>query len=465
MSKIFIGAREIDVKDGEPLAEALIREGYPIARPCGGRGVCGKCLVHVDGKSVLACKYRVAGDIRVTLPEEKPIVSVTGAKETHAETMNGLPVLDIGTTTLAMALVSEEDGGIVRTVTRTNPQNVYGADVISRIGVCMKQGPNELHRLLIDAVNDMLRSLGVTGAPYLYAAGNTTMLHLFCNEDCSSLGKAPYTPVFLGRTEQKAAALGIMGVDKVVTLPGVAAFVGADITAGLGHLPFPHDGKHAMLIDLGTNAEIVLYDQERALCTAAAAGPCFEGANITCGMSASEGAICRVLGDDPLICETIGGKKACGICGTGLIDLIAALVANGTIDETGYLEDGRVTVAEDVFLTQADVRQYQLAKAAVCAGAETLLEMGNVPYEDLEAVYLAGGFAAMINIAGAVGSGLLPKPLASLCRSVGNTSLLGAVDYALGRFDAAALCRKMTYIDLSSSASFTKRFTDNMLFA
>ena len=464
MSKIIIGTEEITAYHGEILAEALLRAGYPVNRPCGGRGMCGKCLVTVDGEEVLACRYRVNGDIHVTLPEKKDIVSVTGVTESFTATEHQVLALDIGTTTLAMALVSLDSGKVVRRVTRTNPQTSFGADVISRIGHCMSHGASELQRVLIREINAMIRSLCLSRVPYLYAAGNTTMLHLFCGVDCSSLGKAPYTPVFLEAQTLDASSLGIEGVDTVVTLPGAAAFVGADISAGLGHIASPKDGCHSLLIDLGTNAEIVLFNRSHALCTAAAAGPCFEGANISCGMSATDGAICRVVGDDPLLCETIGHKKACGICGTGLIDVIAALLDNETIDETGFMEDGRAELAEGVFLTQADVREYQLAKSAVCSGVMTLLETAGITAADIDTVYLAGGFAAEISIRSAVRTGLLPEELTGKCVSIGNSSLLGTVDYALGNRRADAITKNMTYIDLAASPVFTAHFTDNMLF-
>ena len=222
----------------------------------------------------------------------------------------------------------------------------------------------------------------------------------------------------------------------------------------------PQKGKYNLLIDLGTNAEIVLYSREKAVCTAAAAGPCFEGANIRCGMGAEDGAIWAYEKDE---IKTIGNAPAKGICGTGFIDIVASLLENESIEESGYMEED-FYLTEEVYLCQADVRQFQVAKSAVCSAVLTLMEKLGVGFEDLEEVYLSGGFSGKINIQNAVKVGLLPAKLMEKCIAVKNSSLLGTAKFAYEKNDLSAYL-DAEYVDLSADPHFSDRFVDNMLFA
>lgn len=447
--------------DGERLSDVLQRAGVAAEHPCGGRGVCKKCTVLVDGKEVLSCQYRIFSSISVTLSNRSPIFSQTGATETGRLTEHMCFVLDIGTTTLALALVSLDDGSIIRVITRTNPQRIFGADIIARIGFCREQGVFPLQKAVTDAVNSMIDSFGLPILEKLYVTGNTTMLHLFFGVDCSAMGSAPYTPVFLDARSAEAASLGILGVKAVESLPSIAAFVGADLVAGMNFTGMPAPGKYHLLVDLGTNAEIVLYSRENILCTAAAAGPCFEGANISCGMSATEGAVYAVSQDQV---QTIGNIPPKGICGTGLIDIISHLLENGILDETGYLECSQYRIAEGIFLTQADVRQFQTAKSAVCSAIECLMQMQNITSDDLDTVYISGGFSAKIRMESAVKTGLFPASLSSKCKSIHNSSLLGTIRHAIQNNNLSVFSVIARYIDLSSNPLFSELFIDNMMF-
>ena len=459
MHELTINGLTVTAADNELLSDVLRRAGMPVALPCGGRGTCGKCRVIVNGREESACQYRVTADAVVTVPETETILSELGARESHAMTEHMALALDIGTTTLALALVSTDDGRIIKTVTAANPQRAFGADVMSRIGYCRAHGVTALHAAVISAVNDLIRELNAPRVEMLYAAGNTTMLHLFFGADCSAMGAAPYTPAFLGSQTAPASRLGITGAETVVSLPCAAAFVGADLTAGLGLVGLPPAGEYDLLIDLGTNAEIILFSRDEAVCTAAAAGPCFEGANISCGMSSSAGAIFAYQYG---CIQTVGGAPPKGICGTGLVDIIAVLSADGVIDATGYMDCGEFEVAPDVTLTQDDVRQYQLAKAAVCAAVLTLLQKRNVSFDRIDRLYIAGGFAAKINVANAVSTGLLPAALREKCVSVGNSSLLGTAKYAFEKNDLSVFLDRMEYVDLAADPVFSDLFLENM---
>lgn len=460
MHKVIIDGETQYAQDGTVLSDALNRSGKSVDHPCGGKGICKKCLVTVNGKEELSCQYIIKSDVSVTIKNDGKIYSETGAEETNVITDNLCFALDIGTTTLALALVSLDDGKTIKVITRTNPQRAFGADVMTRIDYCCKNGVEELQKTLIAEINSMVSEFDLHNIEKFYVSGNATMLHLFFGIDCSAMGIAPYSPVFLESKTQKAENLGIIGVETVESLPSIAAFVGADLVAGLNFVGMPENGKHNLLVDLGTNAEIVLFSEKSALCTAAAAGPCFEGANISCGMSATDGAVYSYSANG---IKTISDAPAKGICGTGLVDIIAYLLDKEIVDETGYME-ADFEVADGVYINQADIRQYQLAKSAVCSAVLTLLQMKNLSFEDVEKMYISGGFSAKINIENAAKTGLLPKELKNKCIAINNSSLLGTVKYACEKNDLAVYVDNSTYVDLSANPIFSDLFIENMMF-
>lgn len=462
MHNIIIDNTTFQVPDGTILSEVLIKNGKTLPHLCGGRGTCKKCSVYVNGKEELSCQYIVKSDIDVFVPENEDILSETGANESGETTENCCLALDIGTTTLALALISLETNDIIKVVTRTNPQRTFGGDVMTRIERCRKNGVNELQKILIDKINETVSELTSDSIDMMYVAGNTAMLHLFFGIDCSSLGVFPYTPAFLESRKEKGSDLGLKNIENVVSLPCISAFVGADLVAGLNYAQMPTDNKYNLLIDLGTNAEIVLYNSDSLLCTSAAAGPCFEGANITCGMSATDGAVYSYHRDGTF--ETINNKSPQGICGTGLVDIIAELTENGTIDETGYMECGDFYLANNVKLTQQDIRQFQLAKSAVYSAVSALLKEKAISFEDIGKLFISGGFSAKINIKNAVKVGLLPKELEEKCTPINNSSLLGTVKYAFNKTDLSVYLKNARYIDLSANQFFSDLFIENMEF-
>lgn len=458
MYKVSFNGDILLAEYGENLTSVLMRYGISAEHPCGGRGVCGKCKMNVNGNEELACRYKITSDIEVEA------FSADKKSEDNYETaVDGecCFVLDIGTTTLALALVSLDSKKIIKTVTALNPQRVFGADVISRIDYCTKNSTEKLREVLIDEINNMTARFKDCKVDKLYISANTTMLHILFGEDCSSLGVAPYEPVFLDGKTVNADTLGIAGVSTVESLPCVAAFVGADIVAGMNLVSMPSDGKYSLLIDLGTNAEIVLMSKNGSISTSAAAGPCFEGACITCGMGAVSGAICSVKDGETV---TVDNAKAVGICGTGLVDAVAYMLDKGIIDSSGYMECERFELAEGVYITQSDIRQYQLAKSAVYSAIMALVKYCAITPGDIETVYISGGFSSGIRIDSAVKTGLLPCEFKNKCVALNNSSLLGAVKYALDKNDLEALAQKTKYIDLSADAFFSDLFIDNMLF-
>lgn len=460
MHKVIVDGKSLCVADGTPLSELLMTEGVSHGHPCGGKGLCGKCTVQVNGEKELSCRYIIKGDIVVETVCEGEIFSETLSEESGKMTENLCFVLDIGTTTLALALVSLDENRIVKVKTRTNPQRRFGADVMSRTEYCMHHSVKVLQEVLISEVNRMISDFSAD-ADMLYVTGNTVMLHLFFGIDCSSIGVFPYTPVFLEGKTEEAEKLSLKGVKTVRSLPCISSFIGADIVSGLNLAALPEEDKYNILIDLGTNAEIVLYGRDSLLCTAAAAGPCFEGANISSGMSAADGAVYSYSKGK---IRTISDVPARGICGTGLVDVIAELLSDGIIDETGFMEIEEFEIAEGVSILRDDIRQYQLAKSAIYSAIICLMRSTDISFDKIDKMYISGGFSGKINVENAVKTGLLPKELSEKCVPLGNSSLLGAVKYSYENNDLSQYINNASYVDLSSDVLFSELFIENMMF-
>lgn len=459
MNKVTINGEAFFVNDGEILSDVLIKSGKSIDHPCGGMGKCKKCTVKINGKEELSCQYIIQSDICVEIDTENKENTADAVCISQCESL--CFVLDIGTTTLEMAVVDTKNASIIKSITRPNPQRIFGADIMSRIDYCRKNGVDKLNKVLTDTINEMTALLSSEKLDRLYASGNTAMLHIFFGVDCSSLGTAPYTPVFLEAKTEKAQNLSLTGVNTVESLPCISSFIGADLVAGLNFTYFPTENKYNLLIDLGTNAEIILFSQNEIICTSAAAGPCFEGTSISCGMSAANGAIYSYSEKE---IKTIGNEPAKGICGTGLIDIIAFFLKAQRIDKTGLMTPDSIEIADGISITQADIREYQLAKSAVYSAVVTLIKRKCISFDDIEKVYISGGFSAKINIDNAVLTGLLPKELKTKCTPINNSSLLGTAKYAKEKNNLAELTKKASYLDLATDELFSELFIENMMF-
>ncbi len=459
MLNIKINGKNFSAAKGDLLSDILIKNGISHEHLCGGKGICRKCVVLVNGREELSCRYTIQSDICVTVPEKGRISSYDEVRENGKITDNMCFVLDIGTTTLALSLVSLDEKKIIKTISRINPQRIFGADVMSRIDYCRNNGIEKLQNVLTQEINSMIDECDVSCVQTLFVAGNTTMLHLFFGIDCSSMGVAPYTPAFL--ESRKVKADKIRKISEIISLPCIDTFTGADIVAGLNFAEMPSDGKYNLLVDLGTNAEIALFSKNRILCTSAAAGPCFEGAGIACGMSATDGAIFSYAKGK---ISTVNNTKSKGICATGLIDIIAELLSDGTIDKAGFMECGEFPVTEDVFLTQDDVQQYLLAKSAVCSGICSLIKTVGIDFECIEKMYISGGLSGRMNIDNAVKTGLIPYKLKDKFIPINNSSLHGTVKFVCDNNDLQRITDNAEYIDLSSDKYFSELFIENVRF-
>ena len=391
--------------------------------------------------------------------------------------------IDIGTTTVVLSLVNLLSGEICATYSLLNSQRKFGADVISRIQHSSQGNIRVLQELICTDIVNGIAILAKDRLDTIYhitIAGNTTMLHLLLGFPVESLGVYPFTTTTTKLLEYRFSDIFTHDLlqCKVTILPGVSAYVGADIVAGMLACHFDTLTKTSLLIDIGTNGEMVIGNKDKIVCLATAAGPAFEGANIACGTGSITGAIATFdIQDGGFVYSTIDNGEPLGICGSGVIDIAAACLRKELMDETGRFDEtkisnGRLEIfkgqdGRGIFFNQKDIRELQLAKAAIRSGIELLVKSYNCTYEDIDTVYLAGGFGSNINIDNAAAIGLIPQELANKVKTVGNSSLGGAVQYLLhqqNKEKIASLVTIATFMDLSSNAAFNDLFIENMLF-
>jgi uncharacterized 2Fe-2S/4Fe-4S cluster protein (DUF4445 family) len=472
---------------GFSLLDLLRSKEYKIYTPCGGKGRCGKCRVKVKGEGeVISCKYFPEKDIEVILPGETEAIILVhqtdyledlpfmiAEKSYKSDNPCGVAI-DIGTTTVVLYFLNLLTGQIEKVSSFLNPQRLYGADVISRINYCQenKNGLAELQRSIIDSINGVLdnfcknRNLNPEIFEKVVVVGNTTMLHILLGEDPLSIALAPFRPKFTDKQIRTGQSTGLR-VNKdanIITLPCISAFVGADILAGLAALKVTN--RNYLFLDIGTNGEIALIKGEEIFTCATAAGPAFEGANISCGMGAFSGAVSGF--SSPVSYQVIGNSEPLGICGSGVVDIVAYLLNNELIDETGLLKKTFVLNPDrNIQLVQQDIREIQLAKSAVYSGVKVLLEKAELSFKEMDALYLAGGFGNYINIRSSIQIGLLPYELRDRIFTVGNSAGIGALQYLKSDLfvkKSEKILRSARYIELSDIDEFTTEFALNMDF-
>ena len=520
------GGKETVIKGRK--ADSLLKtlQEHDIFAPavCGGRGTCGKCSVRFIYGAVepseedrkffskekleegyrLACKAYPVRSCTVVIDEressgffvltdEGTADQVCGALQDDSEgkkedaQMQGDPAeascgiaVDIGTTTIAMQLLELPEGRPAAVFTDINRQRAYGADVISRIEASNAGQKEELRKSICEQITAGFRRLTAgkeRKVSRMVIGGNTTMIHLLMGYSCETLGVYPFTPVDISLTHTTCRELfGIQDQEfDIMICPGVSAYVGGDITAGMYALDFDKREKPCVLVDLGTNGEMAIGCKDRIMVTSTAAGPAFEGGNIVCGTGSIPGAVCKVeLDKEKVKLETIGNEEPCGICGTGVIDAVYELKKEEIMDETGLMED---PYFEDGFLLseknggirfyQKDVRELQLAKSAVRAGLETLISKYGITYDDIEHIYITGGFGYQMDIRKAADIGLLPAECLDKISAAGNTCLKGTIK-ALTDENAEERLKYLSglasEVQLSNDKEFQEFYMEYMMF-
>jgi uncharacterized 2Fe-2S/4Fe-4S cluster protein (DUF4445 family) len=438
------------------------------------------------------------GKIRVTYfdcPSQASIVNVTPASDT--ERIFGV-ACDIGTTTVALYLVDMTNGEITETASSLNQQLKCGEDIISRINYAQKPGHlQELRDLVVLTINRLIdrvtQRAGISFQDIYYGsfAGNTTMIHLLLELEPKHIREEPYVPTFNRVPLLQAKELGLhMNLEaRIHCAPSVGSYVGGDITAGMLCTPiFKDKEKTSLFIDAGTNGEIVVGNEEWLMTCACSAGPAFEGGGIKCGMPASSGAIEQFAIDEngESRYKVINGLKPKGLCGSGLVDLMAELLTHGYIDRHGKFkeqktsprlcqkENGLAFVVEearntfwgkDIVITEKDIYHLILTKGAVFSACSLLIKNVGIDFNDIDAFYIAGGFGRYLNINNAVRIGLLPDLDRDKFHYVGNSSLSGA--YLILHSDqnkalAEEIAEKMTYIELNTEPRYMNEFTGSL---
>jgi len=515
--------RRIAIHAGATLVEAAGQAGIVLNTACGEKGTCGKCAVNIEptGQSVLACQYHIQSDLTVTIPPESRLfdhkilkhgidvlkkIQPLGRLEyaDAKEKIFGIAV-DIGTTTVVTKLIDMTTGQCVATEAAVNPQVRYGDDVISRIAYAQTgEKLQELHKIIIDCINELTAKLCDTAAinakqiHQMCIVGNTTMNHIFLKLPIKQLGQAPYKAFSVDAKDVPSSELSLQinPAGNIHTVENIAGFVGSDTTAVALAVDVDSAEEMTLVVDIGTNGEIVLGTKNKLYAASCAAGPALEGARITYGSRAVEGAIEAVVANEgDITVDVIGNCPPRSICGSGLIDAVAVLLDLGVIDLSGRFVEretlqtrlpqailSRIVEHKDqpafviayssndskpVVLTQRDIRQMQLAKAAIRAGIKLLQKKFNIDDSDIKHIFLAGAFGNYIRPESALRTGLLPNVPIERIHFVGNAASSGAQMILLSSYYRSLskkLARKIEYIEIANEKDFASVFADCMLF-
>ncbi|GAB6157814.1 ASKHA domain-containing protein [Desulfotomaculum varum] len=526
------GSRSLEVTPGLTVLEAARLAGVNLPAPCGGSGRCGKCLVKMTpgpnqqtSRYVPACQTTITRSVQIELPADHLII-LEQAQVPREELMPavywadgvlkhraglrlegaadrgrllGLAV-DLGTTTMVGYLYDLTDGQRLATAAEVNGQLTYGADVLSRLAHAL-QG-EAAYRQLRQALSNSLDQLILNccrlaqvqsgDIKEIVIVGNTAMIHLLLNLPVHGLAVAPFQPAAGGPWYCNAGDLGLTAAAAAVCYlpPLIGGFVGSDALAAALAQGFGRRADEAvMLVDIGTNGEVLLQTGSLQLAASVPAGPAFEGGNIQCGMPAAKGAVCHVTMDYDVRLQVIGDTKPAGLCGSGLVDAVAEMLRLRLLDISGRLVDRhevppvvsfkikqklqpvgsnkRFFLADEVFLDQRDIRQVQLAKAAVAAGIKAVLAEAGLTPRQLDVIWLAGGFGNYLNPSNALRIGLLGEPDPGRICQVGNAAGAGACQMLLSyvaRERATGLSQRFKHLELASQQRYQDFFMQELNF-
>jgi uncharacterized 2Fe-2S/4Fe-4S cluster protein (DUF4445 family) len=532
----------VAVPAGTSLLDAVRQAGLPLKSGCGGGGICGDCLLSVKSGSyqakssaalsqdlisrgyALACLTNVTDHLSVHLPQfqELSVQGITDSKFFHENKSNisgyyeagVLPrvveevvqggtkeiygiACDVGTTTVVVQLVDLSNGRVLNTASGYNHQLKCGEDIIARINYSQKPGRlRELNNLIVATINKLIEKtledtrISQLNIYYASMCGNTTMVHFLLNLDPQYIRAEPYVPSPNQASLVVSRELGIsMNPEaKIICAPAVGSYVGGDITAGLLCTPILCDSeKVSLFVDVGTNGELVLGNRDWMVTCACSAGPAFEGSGTKCGMPAAEGAIEQLkLVNGSLEYRVIGADKPRGLCGSGLVDLLAELFIHGYIDRSGKLKEekadsrfvetgaGKGFLIEkdencywerDLVITENDMANLIRTKGAIYSACSLLLKNMGLSFQNLDAIYIAGGFGRHLNIENAIRIGLFPDLERDKFRYLGNSSLIGSYLILLSdknRDLVNEIARKMTYIELNTEPDYMREYTGSL---
>ncbi len=483
--------KEVEVIPGTPLKDVIFE--YGVEFPCGGNGTCGGCKVKLISGDVknpekhikiirelgidldyrLACISEIVDDLTLEIPQFDSLILADNTEFTF-ESMEGHGIaIDIGSTTIVAQLVDLSTSKVLEVETARNPQIRFGTDIISRIlhGLT-NDGANQLKEIIRDECYNLVNLLikdKVIDLKKIVLVGNSVMHHLFCGFDVKPLSQYPFETtnnqsiVYFPEDLQ----WNISSDCQIIFTRPIASFIGSDIFAGIIASEMDKNNDLTALIDLGTNGEIVIGNRDKMVCASTAAGPAFEGANIEMGMSAITGAISSVeLSNSEVHYHVIGNTEARGICGSALIDAVSVFLKKGILDIGGEIhnEEKKLHISDKVYLTQKDVKEFQLAKAAIAACFQILLKKLGKSYKDVTKVYIAGGFGNFINLKNLIKLGILEIEENKI-HKLGNSALIGAKmllftdDYSF-----TDIISKIEHVGLNADAGFQDIFVDKLFF-
>ncbi len=503
------GYKEVRLIRGQCLFDALISEDIPISSVCSKGRKCGKCKVRIlkGDKSVsktdfdllskeeldndirLACALYPLEDTEIEIVNEDEEILACDEIEFSEEDFTDAPVhddkegcgiaIDIGSTTIAGCIVDLSQEQLIASNTRVNSQRKYGADVVSRIAASNAGKGALLQEAVRSDIMEMIFYL-ISKAKVIKSqvkkiviSANTTMTHLLLGFSCEGLGLYPFNPVNISLMSYEARyVIPKAGLRcQVYFIPGVSAYVGADIVSGLYFCDYDKKEAINLFVDMGTNGEIAIGNKDRILATSVAAGPAFEGGNLSCGMASVAGAISHasINEDGEIFLRTIANKLPKGICGTGAVEITAELLEANRVDKSGKFVDpgdDPIILEKDILgnpiaFTQNDIRQIQMAKGALRAGIEILIKRYGIKAEDIDNLYLAGGFGYEMNVDKAIRIGMFEAGYKDKVVPLSNSSLFGAVKFLLARAAAEDVCKIVDVtedIPLAADDDFNEKF-------
>lgn len=488
--RLYPIGKELQVNDQTSLMDVLHEFG--IEFPCGGKGTCGKCKVRLlEGEIAitethrqkleqlglasdwrLSCFSLCTNDITLEIEQFNHLI-LADESEFEFTPREGFGVaVDLGTTTIVAQLVDLSSAKVLAVETMLNPQVKFGADLISRIQACLDGNETEMTSIVRSSIGTMIRLMLKkydVRLQKIVLVGNAAMQLIFSNCDVAPLSAYPFHINDPGLKTFKPEELGwdLEVVENVQFYPSIGSFVGSDILAGIAATGLHQKENYTALIDLGTNGEIVIGNKNQVVCASTAAGPAFEGANISMGMRAVTGAISSLnLVDGKIEASVIGNTAPKGICGSALIDAIALLRKMELIGIFGEINSGesQITIAGKVILTQRDINEFQLAKAAIAAGLTILARTLSIDLTDIEEIYIAGAFGSYININNVVETGMIELP-AEKIHKMGNTALIGAKMFLFSDMAIANnILAKTRHISLEADPNFQDIYVDKLLF-
>ena len=494
---------ELSFSEGETILQVLQNAGIrSITAPCGGKGSCKKCKVYVRSEeftgNCLSCNTMAKDGMTVELvPEVRISFADRSDGEVYAPTpgQTGYAVAcDIGTTTIVCQLVDLENGTLLARASGSNSQRIFGGDVLSRLMAAEEGRAAEIHGMIVQQIGYYLDELCGKAKirpeeiRLLAVTGNTIMMHFFAGLDPAAISTAPFTPLSLFGEMKSGGELGLSYEGDVYICPAASGFIGSDVLCGiLSSGMSASDGK-MLMVDLGTNTEMVIGSRDQIIACAADGGAAFKASLLEHGMTASAGAISGVRhANGGLVLEVLGAGKPKGICGSGFIDVLGIMYDEEILDEIGHIadpedvdselaryigtEDGRpvfyLTEDRTIFLSQADISKFQMAKAAISAGIQILAKETGISLSSLDRLILGGGFGSFAHRRNSAMLGIIPRECKGKTVKRGNIALAGAISAAVSeeaREELSRIRSLVRVIDLPTHPSFNDAFVDSMMF-